>query len=249
MDEERAKDFSTFRQAARRRLWISGLIAVAISFASNLGLASMGPVTPLAFTAFAIVINWVLFHVGISPRTYRWWLRYLFSIFDAALISIVVLLFGSPVLALTYVLIIVPYSFDSGPTLGYVTALASTSGFLTASWAFASAHPYSATQWQQVLIAAVLLLAVSQEIIRMPARLITRIRQTRQRMAQVERGDMNARAEALAADELGFLERSFNRMLDELSLLIDSVQTEADEVAAVATQVHGSAEHSASGGR
>jgi methyl-accepting chemotaxis protein len=37
------------------------------------------------------------------------------------------------------------------------------------------------------------------------------------------------------------LELSFNRMLDELTLLIDTVRREADELAAVATQVHGAA--------
>ena len=220
---------------------MSGIITLAILFASRLGLASTGAVTPPAFIGFAIVANWLLFLVGASARTYRWWLRYLFAIFDALLLSTAVFLFGAPVLALTYVLIIVPYSFDRGPTLGYVTALASTGGFIVASWGFSLAKPYDAAPWQQVLIAAVLLLAVSQEIIRMPARLITRIRQTRERMAQVELGDMNARAEAQTADELGFLERSFNRMLDELSLLIEAVQGEADEVAAVAMQVHGSA--------
>jgi methyl-accepting chemotaxis protein len=58
-------------------------------------------------------------------------------------------------------------------------------------------------------------------------------------MAQVERGDLSARADARHADELGFLERSFNGMLDELQMLIDTVQREADELAAVATQVYG----------
>lgn len=43
-------------------------------------------------------------------------------------------------------------------------------------------------------------------------------------MAQVERGDLTARADARHADELGFLEHSFNRMLDELALLIETVQ-------------------------
>jgi methyl-accepting chemotaxis protein len=164
-----------------------------------------------------------------------------FAVFDTAIISTIVYLFGSPVLALTYVLVIVPYSFDRGPTLGYVTALASTAGFLYASWGFSVAHPTDAAPWQQTLLAAVILLVVSQQVIQMPSRLITRIRRTRERMAQVEHGDMQARADAHDADELGFLERSFNGMLDELSLLIETVQREADELAAVAVQVHGAA--------
>jgi methyl-accepting chemotaxis protein len=72
----------------------------------------------------------------------------------------------------------------------------------------------------------------------MPSRLISRLRRTRERMARVEHGDLSARADARHADELGFLERSFNGMVDELQLLIETVQREADELAAVATQVY-----------
>jgi methyl-accepting chemotaxis protein len=91
------------------------------------------------------------------------------------------------------------------------------------------------------VLATVLLVVVAQQVIHMPSTLITRIRRTRERMAQVERGDLQARAEARHADELGFLEMSVNRILDELTLLIDTVQREADELAAVAMQVHGAA--------
>jgi methyl-accepting chemotaxis protein len=82
-----------------------------------------------------------------------------------------------------------------------------------------------------------LLLIVSHQIIRLPARMIRRLRRTRQRMIAVENGDLRARADARHADELGFVEGSFNRMLDELSLLISTIQREADEVASVAVKV------------
>ncbi|HYW30655.1 MAG TPA: HAMP domain-containing methyl-accepting chemotaxis protein [Gemmatimonas sp.] len=240
-DEERAKDFATFRQAAKRRFWSTIFIAGVLIAGLRLGLAEVSPIAVAALFCTSIALNWALLTVGLSPRTYRWWLRYVFAVFDTMLISSVVYLFGSPVLVLTYVLAIVPYSFDRGPSLGYVTALASTVGFLLASWGYSIARPDDAAAWPQVLLAAVLLLVISQQVIQMPSRLITRIRRTRERMAQVERGDMHARADARHADELGFLERSFNRMLDELTLLIETVQHEADELAAVAIQVHGAA--------
>ena len=240
-DEERAKDFSTFRQAARRRFWGSIFIAGVLISGLRLGLAEVSATAIVTLFGTAISANWVLIKVGLSPRLYRWWLRYVFAVFDTLLISSVVYLFGSPVLVLAYVLAIVPYSFDRGPSLGYVTALASTVGFIVASWGYSIARPADAAPWQQVLLAAVLLLVISQQVIQMPSRLITRIRRTRERMAQVERGDMHARADAHHADELGFLERSFNRMLDELTLLIETVQREADELASVAVQVHGAA--------
>lgn len=240
-DEERAKDLSTFRVAARRRFWSTIFIAGVLIVGLKLGLAEVSMTAVIATFCAAIGLNWLLSAVGVRRRWYRWWLRYVFAVFDTLLISSVVYLFGSPVLVLTYILAIVPYSFDRGPALGYVTTGASVLGYLAASYGYIVAHPAAATSWPQIGLAAVLLLVVSQQVIQMPSRLISRIRRTRERMAQVERGELHARAEARHNDELGFLERSFNRMLDELTLLIETVQREADELAAVAIQVHGAA--------
>ena len=240
-EEERAKDLATFRIAGRRRFWSTVFIAVVLIAGLRFGLADVPMVAVVATFCGAIGLNWLLSAIGTRERWYRWWLRYVFAVFDTLLISCVVFLFGSPVLALTYILAIVPYSFDRGPSLGYVTTGASVLGFLAASYGYALARPADAAPLAQVLLAAALLLVVAQQAIQMPSRLITRLRRTRERMAQVERGDFHARADARHADELGFLERSFNRMLDELTLLIETVQREADELAAVAVQVHGAA--------
>jgi len=241
LEEERAKDLATFRQASRRRLWSTVVIAAVLVAAMQFGLSRVPMGTVAAMFATALALNAVLSFVGRTPAFYRRWLKYVFAVFDAALISSVVFVFGAPVLVLAYVLAIVPYSFDRGPALGYVTTGASVLGYLAASLAHNQYVPSSATPLPQILLAAGLLLVVSQQVIQMPSRLITRLRRTRERMAQVERGDLSARADARHADELGFLERSFNGMLDELQLLIDTVQREADELAAVAAQVYGSA--------
>ena len=240
-DEERAKDIATVQIAAKRRFWSTIFIAGVLIAGLRLGLADVSLPAVLAMFCTAIATNWALAGIGGSTRWYRRWFKYVFAVFDTALISGVVYLFGSPVLVLTYILAIVPYSFDRGPALGYLTTLSSATGFLIASAAYAQARPAEAAPWPQVLLAAVMLLVVAQQVMQMPSTLITRIRRTRERMAQVERGDLQARADARHADELGFLEMSFNRMLDELTLLIDTVQREADELAVVATQVHGAA--------
>lgn len=240
-DEERAKDIATFRIASKRRFWSTIFIAGVLIAGLRLGLADVSLPAVMTMFCTAIAANWGIAAIGASTRWYRRWFKYVFAVFDTALISGVVYLFGSPVLVLTYILAIVPYSFDRGPALGYLTTLSSAVGFLVASYAYAHARPADAAPWPQVLLAAVMLVVVAQQVIQMPSKLITRIRRTRERMAQVERGDLQARADARHADELGFLEMSFNRMLDELTLLIDTVQREADELAAVATQVHGAA--------
>lgn len=240
-EEERAKDLATFRQAGRRRLWSTVIIAAVLVGALQAGLATV-PLTRVAgLFATALMLNVGLSAVGRSTALYRPWLKYVFAVFDALLISSVVYLFGTPVLVIAYVLAIVPYSFDRGPALGYVTTGASVVGFVVASMAHNAAVPANATPVPQILLAAGLLMVVSQQVIQMPSRLIARLRRTRERMARVERGDLTARADARHADELGFLERSFNGMLDELQLLIETVQREADELAAVAAQVYGAA--------
>ena len=239
--EERAKDIATFRIAAKRRFWSTIFIAGVLIAGLKLGLADVSLPAVLAVFCTAIAANWGLEAIGASTRWYRKWFKYVFAVFDTVLLSGVVYLFGSPALVLTYILAIVPYSFDRGPALGYLTTLSSAVGFLIASYAYAQARPADAAPWPQVLLAAVMLVVVAQQVIQMPSQLITRIRRTRERMAQVERGELQARADARHADELGFLEMSFNRMLDELTLLIDTMQREADELAAVATQVHGAA--------
>lgn len=238
-EEERAKDVATFRVASRRRLWSTVIMAVVLVSAMQLGLAAVPLATVAGMLAGALALNGVLSVLGSTPSLYRPWLKYLFATVDTALISGVVYVFGAPVLVLTYILAIVPYSFDRGPTLGYVTTAASVVGFLAASLAHNAFMPVSATPMPQILLAAGLLLMVAQQVIQMPSRLIARLRRTRERMAQVEHGDLSARADARHADELGFLERSFNGMVDELQLLIETVQREADELAAVAAQVYG----------
>ena len=238
-DEERAKDLATFRQASRRRLWSTVVIAAVLLVAMQFGMSPVPMGTVVTMFAAAMALNGLLSFIGRTPAFYRRWLKYVFAVFDAALISSVVFVFGAPVLVLAYVLAIVPYSFDRGLALGYVTTGASMVGFIAASLAHNAAVPAGATPVPQILLAAGLLLVVSQQVIQMPSRLIARLRRTRERMAEVERGDLSARADARHADELGFLERSFNGMLDELQMLIDTVQREADELAAVATHVYG----------
>jgi methyl-accepting chemotaxis protein len=72
--------------------------------------------------------------------------------------------------------------------------------------------------------------------------LIARIRRARSVMGEAEQGFLAVRAAAAEADELGFLERSFNRMLEEIGTTISSVQREADEVAAFAEELAAAAQ-------
>src|SRR5207245_11471209 len=96
----------------------------------------------------------------------------------------------------------------SGERVGVAAARMGTVGFITVAWAL-----------KQI-----------------PAVLIQRIRQTRDVMGEAGRGYLAVRAAAEESDELGFLEKSFNRMLEEIGTTISTVPREADEGAAVSAQ-------------
>ena len=238
-DEERAKDLNTFRVAGRRRFWSTILVAVVLIVGVQVGITDVPVPVMMVLFLVAVSCNWGLSAFALDERRYRWWHRYLFAAFDTLLISLLIAIFGAPVLAILYLLAVVPYSFDRGRALGFVVLGCSEIGFLAASFAHARLFPDSAPPVTEVLLAAVLLGIVSQQIVPIPTKLIRRLRRTRERMAMVEAGDLSARADARYSDELGFLERSYNAMLDEVTRLITAVQRESDELAAVAAQVGG----------
>ena len=235
IDEEQQKDFTTFRLGARRRMWgilivgIALFVAVATKAIPEVSRVIMGAI---AITAF--VLNGVLTALATNPRTYRSWNRYVFAALDAALISALVLVFGSHGLIALYFLAIIPYAFDRGERLGHFAAVASVIGFLAASWGHMQLRPASAPPFAWSLITALLLAVVATQIVPIPAKLIRRIRRTRDCITEAESGNMLARSETRYGDELGLLEQSFNRMLEELGHIIGTVQREADEVAAFA---------------
>jgi len=186
----------------------------------------------------AVGCNWAL-GLALHESRYRRWFRFVFAAYDTLLVSLLVAMFGAPMLAMLYLLVVVSYAFDRGHVLGYAVLAFSELGFLLASGWHARLFPDSAPTARHVLTAAVLLAMVSQQLIPIPTQLIRRLRQTRERMASVQAGNLHVRADAQQSDELGFLERSYNAMLDEVTHLIRSVQQESDALAAVAAQLGG----------
>ena len=235
--EERQKDLVTFRQGAKRRYLSAVLLGAAFVGAVAAGLVSL-PVWAMAVMFFGTAGgNYALTSIATNPATYRWWFRYVFAAFDAVLISSLVLAFGSPAMIVVYYLAIIPYSFDRGRALGYFTACASAVGFLLATWGYHLLHPEAAVSAGWTVVAALLLLIVAFQTVPIPSKLIRRIRLMRAVLSDAEHGDLLVRADARYADELGFLERSLNRMLGELGETIGAVQHEAGEVAAYAERL------------
>src|SRR5689334_20041077 len=238
-DEEHEKDLVTFRLGSRRRFRATAILGAAAIVAAFLHVSEARPTVAISVTLGIMIVNFLLTRFTTRAETHRPWHRYAFATLDAVLVSTVVMSFGNEALVVLYFLIVVPYSFDRGRSLGQYTAILCTAAFLGSSWLFAAMNPTVATRPGWTAAAAGLLLVISWQIVPIASKLIRRIRVTRERISEAEYGDLSARAESRYADELGFLQRSFNRMLGQLGALIGAMQREADEVAAAAEQLAG----------
>lgn len=243
-EEERQKDLVTFREGGRRRR--TAILAVGLTlYLAVLADALVAPLWPMiGVFAGAVAANELLTFLARRPQTYRQWFRYVFVIFDVTLVSVLVLVFGRSSLLAVYFVAIIPYSFDHGRKMGRFTVLSAAIGYFAALWGYHRLHPGgieagagSSTGLVLIALDLAILLVVSWLVVPIAARLVTRVRGTRDCIAEAEHGNLLVRAPARQTDELGFLERSFNRMLEEQGYIIATVQREADEVAALSEQL------------
>ncbi len=222
----------------RWRMWTTAVIALVLSLTARFDVANVPYIVTAAIAVVSVGLNFVLTGIATTPAGYRWWFRYVFAAFDAALISVPVFAFGESGIAVIYFVAIVVHSFDRGQTLGFFCAVMCAAGFVIARLSHALiATAGSSFSFTWTMVVALLILIASYFVIPIPSRLIRRIRQTRDVINEAENGNLLARADAHCRDELGFLEASYNRMLQEVSQIIGAVQREADEVASVADQL------------
>jgi len=172
---------------------------------------------------------------------YRWWLVYALSLLDVILVAVLIVWFGNGGLIAAFFLAVLPYAFDQGHTVGNFLVLTAALAYLGASFLHDTLYEPSRSLRDAGLETLVFIL-VAMALKRIPATLIERIRHARSVMGEAERGYLAVRAPAGESDELGFLERSFNRMIEEIGGTISTVQREADEVAALAEELAASAQ-------
>jgi len=238
--EQRLKDVQTFiRGHGRRWLVIAGVFVAGLT-GTLLDLVAVPPATMAVTAAGALAVN---AGIGIVLRRgwYRWWLIYGLALLDVALAATLVVWFGPGGVAVALLLAVLPYAFDQDHAAGGFLLLAAAVAYLAAA-AWHTRLTGAAGLPPRVWFETALLLVVAFALQRIPATLIARIRQVRAVMGEAEHGFLAVRAPAVAGDELGFLERSLNRMLEELGATISAVQREADEVAAFAEQLAASAQ-------
>lgn len=236
--EEMAKDTLTFRLGARRRYFLTAILAVAALGFAVAGLGPASPATVLLIAGLALSVNFALTALATGPMRTIWWMRYLIAALDIILISMTIAVMRRDGLVILYFLVIVPYSFDRGKGLGYFTAITAAITFFLVRLTWPS-DGATRTDLAWSAMTAVLLLIVASQVIPITSKLIGRIRRTRELITEAEQGNLLVRADVRYTDELGLLQRSFNRMLEAQGHLIGLVQREADAVASLADQLAG----------
>ena len=239
--EQRLKDLETITRTLGRRWWLVGL-GLAIGLAGRaFDLARPHPGTMVLIAGAALILNALL---GIISERgwYRWWLIYALALLDVVLAAVLVVWFGHGGFVVAFLIAVLPYTFDPGRTVGDLLVLAAALAYLGATQLHRVLYGGEPAFSPAPVLETVILVAVAMALKRIPTTLVERIRQARSVMGEAERGHLAVRAPAGASDELGFLEKSFNRMLDEMSATISTVQREADEVAAFAEQLAASAQ-------
>ncbi|HEV8398925.1 MAG TPA: methyl-accepting chemotaxis protein [Gemmatimonadales bacterium] len=239
--EQRLKDLDTFERSHRRRWAITaGLFALGIvgHYADAIK-TSVGTIVLLA--GAGAVINALVGMIN-ERGWYRWWFIYMLAVLDVGLVMVLVVWFGHGGVVAALFIAVLPYAFDQGQAVGDFLVLVTSVAYLGASWLHGEVYAGGTGLDSTAYFETVLFIVVAMALKRIPATLISRIRLARSVMGEAEQGFLAVRASAAESDELGFLEKSLNRMLEEIGTTISGVQHEADEVAAFAEELAAAAQ-------
>ena len=239
--EQRFKDLETFERSHRRRWAIAAALFVIGTLGNLSGVVPVRLGTIVLVAGGAAVVNALVGMIN-ERGWYRWWFIYLLALLDVALVTVLVLWFGHGGVVAALFIAVLPYAFDQGQAVGDFLVLVASLAYLLATWGHGQLYPGEPGLNPTAYLETGVFIIVAMALKRIPATLIQRIRRARSVMGEAEQGFLAVRAAATEADELGFLEKSFNRMLEEIGTTISTVQREADEVAAFAEQLAAAAE-------
>jgi methyl-accepting chemotaxis protein len=234
-------------RSCRRRWWTVPVAGVLLGAGSLVGLTDAPLRVTAITTAAGLVANAGVLGLGrLAP------LRHLAlqvsALLDVLLVSLVVAFTGRGAGVVLFIVAITPYLADARVRGLEWLPFATGAGTLASAWLHGRWFE-SETGLRTILdlpgaafLDAALVWLAGMVLLRGPARLAQRLRDARLVAEEAERGDLAVRAAGVSADELGMLERAFNRVLEATGATIAAVQREAAIVAAVADTVAGSTE-------
>ena len=237
LDEQLQKDAQTISTSITRRWAIIGAGLTLVLSLKWMGYTDVSGGIVGVVTFGAVGLNLAVLAI-VRSELYGWWFVYCMAALDIAVVSTVVMLLGPGGLLAVFFVAILPYAFNESRTVGSVLALFASFAYIGAAALHGAtiadpAYDLS-TLPNTIYLDAIVFFIVATTLLSIPSALIARIRKSRTIMRLAEGGSLGVRAAAAQSDELGFLERSFNRMLDEIGGTISVVQHETDEVVILA---------------
>jgi methyl-accepting chemotaxis protein len=239
--EQRLKDLETFARSLRRRWWMVGGGFVMGLLGWAYGVVTTRPPTMVLVAGGAAVVNALVGMIN-ERGWYRWWFIYALALLDLLLVAVVIVWFGPGGFVAAFLIAVLPYAFDQGRNVGSFLVLMTAPTYLISVQLHHVLYGGVPALSPGPALETALFLLIAMALKEIPAILIQRIRDARSVMGEAEHGFLAVRAAAGESDELGFLERSFNRMLEEIGTTVSTVQREAGEVAAFAEELAASAE-------
>jgi methyl-accepting chemotaxis protein len=235
---ERQRRAAELISSSIARRWLAiGLGIILLGIAARFGLVALSGRVVMYVAGAAVVANLIA-----TAAARRWRQRWAavngLMLFDMLLVSTLVVLLGAGGLIVLFFLAVFPYTFERRRLMGDVVAGTAALMFILAliihGYLIATPRFGIGELSKLAYVEAAVFFLVAAALRRKWDSLMTRLRAARALMGQAEKGALNARAQATRWDELGYLERSFNRMLDQLGAAVSTNQQEADEAAILA---------------
>ncbi len=225
--------------STRTRWTLIGLAMVLLLGVRLAGVIQISLVYIAGFAAAFYAANYLAIRIVTATR-FRPWYAHLNLILGAAMISAVMYGLGRSGDVLYGAFLIAP--LQAALHLGRRDAWGAA-GINAVGFALVTALLGPAGWgWSTFVQAALVLLFVSFALIPMLALVVARLHQTRAVLARVEGGDLTARADDRATDEVGFLSASVNRTTAGLAATVGEIRRQAQDLAAVAQHFAASAQ-------
>jgi methyl-accepting chemotaxis protein len=224
---------------ARTRWW---MLSAAVALLAVLEVMGRTPVSwwfIASLAAAVAILNYVLFRLALD-RPFQTAFAHLNAGAGAALISGVLYALGGEGHAFYAIYLVAPLrtAFQAGAVEGWQTLVLNITGFgLATAIGVGAPGRGGGWRWWTFLEEAALLGAICGVLIPMFTMLAERLRATRTAVEKVEAGDLTVRIPDRDPDELGQLSSSVNRTTAALAALVQHVQQQARDLAAMAHEL------------
>src|SRR5881409_2967795 len=217
-------------------------LGVGVALLAGVRLGRLVPISWWFIVGFAATFsaaNYAMHRIA-RDQPFRSWYVHLDFAIGAALISAVLYALGPTghVVYAAYLITPLQAALYLGPTEAWQALALNLTGFGLVSAIRAAAGEGSGSLFFQEALLAFACVA----LVPMLTRIVSRLRTTRETLAQVEGGDLTVQVGDQELDDLGYLGLSVNRTTAAIAQIIRQVLRQAQDLAALARQLAGSAQ-------